>query len=224
MMLVEEGKIRLNDPVSRFIPEFKALDKVAVAKPGATPSARSGLRRRSISCPPSRPITIADLLKHGSGLVSGGLGASARRTTRATRADRHARDLHSEARRGAARFSARHAVALQRPGRLRRPQPRRRSRLGTDVRRVSEAAIARSARDEGHRILSRAGQGVAARHDLSDHAAGFAAGQSDGLERVLLRRRRHDEHRGGLSAVRADDAQRRSVERHGDSSVRARCS
>ena len=35
LMLVEEGKIRLNDPVSRFIPEFKNLNKVAVPKPGA---------------------------------------------------------------------------------------------------------------------------------------------------------------------------------------------
>jgi len=35
MMLVEEGKIRLNDPVSRFIPEFKNLNKVALPKPGA---------------------------------------------------------------------------------------------------------------------------------------------------------------------------------------------
>src|SRR2546422_11223085 len=32
MMLVEEGKLRLTDPVSKFIPQFKAL-KVAVAKP-----------------------------------------------------------------------------------------------------------------------------------------------------------------------------------------------
>src|SRR5262245_12793802 len=35
MMLVEEGKVRLSDPVSKFIPEFKHLNKVAVAKPGA---------------------------------------------------------------------------------------------------------------------------------------------------------------------------------------------
>ena len=42
MMLVEEGKIRLNDPVSRFVPEFKNL-KVAVANPPnpATGSMRS---------------------------------------------------------------------------------------------------------------------------------------------------------------------------------------
>jgi CubicO group peptidase (beta-lactamase class C family) len=75
MMLVEEGKIRLNDPVSRFIPEFKALDKVAVVKPGAKPSAEAGEAAFDL-VPASRPITIADLLKHGSGLVSGGAGAS----------------------------------------------------------------------------------------------------------------------------------------------------
>src|SRR5262245_60277916 len=34
MMLVEEGKIRLNDPVSRFIPEFATLNRVAVSRPG----------------------------------------------------------------------------------------------------------------------------------------------------------------------------------------------
>src|SRR5262245_2194311 len=76
MMLVEEGKIRLNDPVSRFIPEFKALDKVAVAKPGA-PAPAQGAEAAFDVVAAARPITIADLLKHGSGLVSGGLGASA---------------------------------------------------------------------------------------------------------------------------------------------------
>jgi CubicO group peptidase (beta-lactamase class C family) len=76
MMLVEEGKVRLSDPVSRFIPEFKGLDKVAVAKPGAPPPVDGGAPAYDL-VPVSRPITIADLLKHGSGLVSGGLGASA---------------------------------------------------------------------------------------------------------------------------------------------------
>ena len=33
LMLVEEGKVRLTDPVSRFIPEFKDT-KVAIVKPG----------------------------------------------------------------------------------------------------------------------------------------------------------------------------------------------
>jgi len=76
MMLVEEGKVRLNDPVSRFIPEFKGLDKVAVAKPGAPPP-KEGAEAAYDLVPATRPITIADLLKHGSGLVSGGPGAAA---------------------------------------------------------------------------------------------------------------------------------------------------
>src|ERR1700686_5074383 len=33
MMMIEEGKVRLTDPVSRYIPEFRDL-KVAVAQPG----------------------------------------------------------------------------------------------------------------------------------------------------------------------------------------------
>ena len=76
MMLVEEGKVRLSDPVSRFIPEFKALDKVAVAKPGAPPPAQGAEAAYDLVAA-SRAITVGDLLKHGSGLVSGGLGASA---------------------------------------------------------------------------------------------------------------------------------------------------
>ena len=49
MMMIEEGKIRLNDPVSRYIPEFKG-QKVAVAvpaapaAPGETPAPAAGAR------------------------------------------------------------------------------------------------------------------------------------------------------------------------------------
>jgi CubicO group peptidase (beta-lactamase class C family) len=81
MMLVEEGKVRLNDPVSRFIPEFANLNKVAVPRPGA-PAAPQGRQGGAAAAPQydvvsaNRQITIADLLKHGSGLVSGGLGAA----------------------------------------------------------------------------------------------------------------------------------------------------
>jgi CubicO group peptidase (beta-lactamase class C family) len=70
MMLVEEGKIRLNDPVSRFIPEFKSL-KVAMPVETAAPGRGSEI----YVIPASREITIQDLLTHTSGMVSGGLGA-----------------------------------------------------------------------------------------------------------------------------------------------------
>jgi CubicO group peptidase (beta-lactamase class C family) len=70
LILVESGDIRLSDPVSKFIPEFAAPAQVAVAKPGGAEGAYDLV-------PATRPITVADLLKHGSGLVSGGLGARA---------------------------------------------------------------------------------------------------------------------------------------------------
>jgi len=52
MMLHEEGKFRLDDPVSKFLPEFKEVGVATAA----------GAR------PPSRAITIEDLLLHTSGL------------------------------------------------------------------------------------------------------------------------------------------------------------
>ena len=83
MMMVEEGKVRLTDPVSKFIPEFKDL-KVAIpmaAAPGAAPAGRgAGAEARYYSVPAEREITIRDLLTHTSGLVSGGLsGTEARK-------------------------------------------------------------------------------------------------------------------------------------------------
>jgi CubicO group peptidase (beta-lactamase class C family) len=73
MMLMEEGKIRLNDPVSKFIPQFKDL-KVAVPQPGPTPGGQRGAgpaEARFYTVPADREITIKDLLTHTSGLVSG---------------------------------------------------------------------------------------------------------------------------------------------------------
>src|SRR5688572_1407078 len=70
LMLVESGDVRLNDPVSRYIPEFAAAPQVAVAKAGGAENAFDLV-------PATRPITVADLLKHGSGLMSGGLGQRA---------------------------------------------------------------------------------------------------------------------------------------------------
>jgi CubicO group peptidase (beta-lactamase class C family) len=92
MMLIEEGKIRLTDPVSRFIPEFKNLNKVAVPKPGAQPGGaggrgaapggggRGGAAPDFDTVSASREITIRDLLTHTSGLLSGGLGNSVANT------------------------------------------------------------------------------------------------------------------------------------------------
>ena len=58
MMMVEEGTVRLTDPVSRFIPELGDLRVVAASTPTPVPAARD--------------ITVEDLLTHTSGLMSGG--------------------------------------------------------------------------------------------------------------------------------------------------------
>ena len=80
LMLAEEGKLRLTDPVSRFIPSFKNL-KVAVPKPGTVapptlpPGAPvTGPKPDADLVPAQREVTIRDLLTHTSGLMSGGLG------------------------------------------------------------------------------------------------------------------------------------------------------
>jgi CubicO group peptidase (beta-lactamase class C family) len=78
LMLMEEGKLRLTDPVSRFIPEFKN-SKVAIVKtPGAPATATAPARDPEIyTVPAEHDITIRDLMTHTSGLESGGAGTRA---------------------------------------------------------------------------------------------------------------------------------------------------
>lgn len=56
MMLVEEGRLQLDDPVSKFLPEFKGL-RVHDGKGDTVPA--------------QREITIRDLMRHTSGLTYG---------------------------------------------------------------------------------------------------------------------------------------------------------
>jgi len=62
MMLYEEGHFLLNDPVSKFIPEFKDM-KVAVTDPDS---------KAVTLVPAKKPITIRQLLNHTSGISYGG--------------------------------------------------------------------------------------------------------------------------------------------------------
>ena len=68
MMLVDDGRLSLGDPVAKYIPAFADL-KVGVEKTGESP----GLLLE----PLNRPITIKDLLRHTSGLTYGFYGDSA---------------------------------------------------------------------------------------------------------------------------------------------------
>jgi len=84
MMMLEEGKVHLNDRVSTFIPEFKTM-KVAVAK-GTTdkPVQMPAFGRGGPPAAPpefdlvpaAREITVKDLLTHTSGLMSGGVSGA----------------------------------------------------------------------------------------------------------------------------------------------------
>jgi CubicO group peptidase (beta-lactamase class C family) len=80
LMMMEEGKLRLNDPVSRFIPEFKNI-KVGLtdrAERPSLPGNRAGDELSKMTLAPLiREITIRDLLTHTSGLMSRGAGSSA---------------------------------------------------------------------------------------------------------------------------------------------------
>ena len=70
MMLVDDGKLSLNDPVSKYIPPFADV-KVGVEKPDENGKPALALE------PVKRPITILDLLRHSSGLTYGFYGDSA---------------------------------------------------------------------------------------------------------------------------------------------------
>ncbi len=62
MQLWEAGRLRLDDPVSKYLPEFEALKVVEAAVAGG----------RSRYRPAARPITVRDLLRHTSGIAYGG--------------------------------------------------------------------------------------------------------------------------------------------------------
>ena len=62
MMLYEEGKFALNDPVAKYLPEMGGL-KVAIDKKDPT----TGTRSYEV-VPTQREMTIRDLLRHTSGL------------------------------------------------------------------------------------------------------------------------------------------------------------
>jgi CubicO group peptidase (beta-lactamase class C family) len=65
MMLYEEGRFQLDDPVARFLPEFSAM-RVA----------SGGNRARIETEPAQRPITFRDLLTHTAGLTYGFMQAT----------------------------------------------------------------------------------------------------------------------------------------------------
>src|SRR5882757_2010950 len=69
MELIQDGKIKLDDPVSKYIPSFADM-KVDVEK-----KAEDGTKTLEL-VPLTRPITILDLMRHTSGITYGFYGDS----------------------------------------------------------------------------------------------------------------------------------------------------
>jgi CubicO group peptidase (beta-lactamase class C family) len=74
MALVDEGKLRLNDPVSKYIPSF------ANVKVGLEKTADNVTKTLEL-VPPNRPPTVLDLMRHTSGITYGFYGDSLVRKT-----------------------------------------------------------------------------------------------------------------------------------------------
>jgi CubicO group peptidase (beta-lactamase class C family) len=79
MMLVEEGKVRVNDRVSDYIPSF-SNQSVAIAR---SSDSEDGF----YTVPAEREITLRDLLTHTSGVMSGPMSNSGGRALSVTRHD-----------------------------------------------------------------------------------------------------------------------------------------
>jgi CubicO group peptidase (beta-lactamase class C family) len=68
MMLIDDGRLALADPVSKYIPAFAAL------KVGVESKTRDG-KAVLEPVPPNRPVTIADLMRHTSGITYDYIGS-----------------------------------------------------------------------------------------------------------------------------------------------------
>ena len=69
MQLIQDGKLKLDDPVAKYIPSF-ADTKVGVEK-----KAEDGTKSLEL-VPQTRPMTVLDLLRHTSGITYGFYGDS----------------------------------------------------------------------------------------------------------------------------------------------------
>ena len=67
LMLYEQGRILMNDPLAKYFPKFSSM-RVAMGDSAGEPTTET------ISA--NRPITIQDLMRHTSGLIYGGRGTT----------------------------------------------------------------------------------------------------------------------------------------------------
>ena len=91
MMLVEEGKLQLTDPVAKYLPGFDKL-QVSVATKDASGNTTYSL------VPAERAMTVQDLLRHTAGLAYGEITQNAPVKEGLEKAGVYSKDLDYEAR------------------------------------------------------------------------------------------------------------------------------
>ena len=132
MMLVDEGKLKLDDDVAKYLPKYK--DPLVISKFN---DADASYETR----PAKRPITIRHLLTHTSGIGYGFSSPMLTKIMQKTKQDR--------ARSSAPVRSGRELGLWRQHARAR---PRRRGDLGTEDRCVSRVAHPAAARHERHEL------------------------------------------------------------------------
>ena len=139
MILVDEGRVSLIDPVEKYLPEFKGLK----LNPCGT---RAGYNCALVT--PSRPVNIIDLMTHTSGLPGGGAGT--RGAAQHTRRERRRRFPRQPAVRTG------HGMELQQYRHC-RARTHYRGSGRTALRPVPGRENFPAARNEGHFLLCSAG-------------------------------------------------------------------
>jgi CubicO group peptidase (beta-lactamase class C family) len=91
MMLVEDGKVQLTDPVGKYLPGW---DKLQVSVAGKDASGNTSYSM----VPADRPMTVQDLLRHTSGLAYGEITQNAPVKEGLEKAGVYRKDLDYEAR------------------------------------------------------------------------------------------------------------------------------
>ncbi len=213
LSLMEEGRLDLADPVSRFVPAF-ATTTVSVAGPNG-PSIVPA--KRADHHPGSADAHRRHFLRHraacGRGLRGQGAGAGGGPGLVLRRQGRRGVPQHRPARHRAVPRAARRGVGVRLQHR--HPRLRRRAHHRPVARRGRQGAHHRPARPHRHAVLPAAGAAHAAggalrerprRHDRARPRRGERAGPlRRGPAPQLLGRRRSPLHRARLRALPRDD-------------------
>ena len=206
MMLFEDGKLALGDPVAKYIPAFKDV-KVGEEKPGPDGKATLDLVAAK------RPMTVQDLMRHSSGLTYGFFGTGEVKKTYLDAGLGRGRSRQRRVRRAPGQAAAVRAAGHDMGVQLcrRRARPHRRGRDGQIAAGRAQGDAARPARHDRYQLLrDRPGQAEPrmAEPFANDRSFGPGTQFSEPREARKLEfgRRRHGRYRHRLRPLPADAA------------------